>query len=95
VSWRFHARTVREEKSVERTVNDLSHRFLRFKDAYDALVWLLARSCDKLPKQVRRIEGVDYYLYVQARNPLAHSPRIRVLFTYTDDFLDILAVDAG
>jgi hypothetical protein len=95
VSWQFHARTIRESHSVEQALNDLSHRFLTFEDAYDAFKWLLARSCHKLPKQVRKVGGVEYYLYVQARNPLAHTPRIRVLFTYSDDFLDILAVDVG
>jgi hypothetical protein len=95
VSWKFHARTIREDKSVEDALNDLSHKNPRFEEAYEALTWLLARSRDKIPKQVRKVDGIEYNLYVQAKNPIAHTPRIRVIFTYTEDLLHIIAVDAG
>ncbi len=92
----MHARTVREDPQVEKIIDDATKKNPRVSDAFEALKWLLARRCDKLPPI--EIGGSDpedekYYLYRQAGDPQAGTPSILVLYVYTDDTVDIKGVN--
>ena len=92
--WRFDARTVVEEHDAAVAANHYSDMFPRFDEAYRGLIWVLARRCDRVIRQVRGFEGTEYCLYVQAADPVANTPRITVIYTFTDDQLTIISIKA-
>jgi hypothetical protein len=89
-------RTVIEEKAVSDAVDRFSVTFSRFDEAWDALRWLLAR--DPAQKNAARYldEGVSQrsMVYVQAGDPIARTPDIWVVYTYTDGTVTIMGINA-
>jgi hypothetical protein len=87
------ARTVIEEPSITSQIQTLSQQFSRFDDAYEALKWNLARRADRLGLH-SVVGGVEYRLYRQERDPIAHTLALIVVYTYTIDDVTIVALRA-
>ena len=90
----FYAREIVEEESVAARADELTKSFPRFDDAYEALKWLLARRCDKLPAMTRTVRGERYHLYRQAGNDRNDIPDIIVLFTYDENRVNVCGMEA-
>ena len=90
----FHARTIVEEPAAERAAARFVKKFTRFDDAFEALKWLLARECETLSGPSRTVGDVEYHLYRQAADHLAGTPEITVLFTYDDNEITIIGINA-
>ena len=88
-------RGVVEEHDVSERIDLLSEQFPRFAEAWDALKWVLSRnpepkgSAGKLSANDRR-----YRAYVLAGDPLAGTPNIWVIYTFDDNQIVILGVEA-
>lgn len=89
-------RGVVQEIKVTERVDELSQTFHRFQEAYEGLEWLLARDCENLLKfsQIKTVKGKRHYLYRQAGDPIARTPDIVVLFTYDDNQVNLIGIDA-
>ena len=90
----LHARQVVEEEWAAAQADKSSKKHHRFPEAYEALKWLLARHCSKLPVATRTVKGVQYHLYRQEGDELTVIPDITVLFTYDENRVNILALRA-
>lgn len=90
VNW-FTARTVVQEPSVSAAVDRATAKYPRFEEAYQALEWLLARRCEKLPAGMRTEKGVVYHLYRQGADALAGTPAIIIVYTY--DHNEVVLID--
>lgn len=90
----LHARTVVEDKAVSKAASGFEKKFDRFEEAFDALKWLLARKCDSVKSGIRTVERTTYYLYQQASDPLAETPSIIVLYTFDDNEVRLIAINA-
>ncbi len=90
----FHARTIVEEPEVQEAADRFRGEFQRFEEAFEALKWLLARKCDDLESLRRKVHGMEYHLYRQAADRLAGTPEITVLYTFDDDEVSIIGVNA-
>lgn len=89
-------RSVIEEQDVSETADQLSAKFPRFDDAWDALTWLLAREPNQ-KNAARRAIGeppTEYMVYIQAGDRIARTPDIWVLYTYTIDVVRIISINA-
>lgn len=94
MSWQV-LREVVEELDVSNYVDLFTEKFPRFEEAWEGLKWLLSRN--PAPKGSARREAVsggEYRSYVSASDPLAKTPEIWVVYTYTDDQVIILGVNA-
>jgi len=86
-------RSIREDAdSAEPDIERYTKTIPNFGLAWDALVWLLARKCDDIAITSKQIDGVSYHLYVQASDDLAGTPQVVVLYTYDDNYVDVLGV---
>lgn len=92
--WEFHARTIVEEPGASESADRLKREFPRFDEAYEALKWILARSCDDLHSRKREIDGVLYYLHRRSGDAIANTPDITILFTFDDDEVNLVDVTA-
>ena len=91
----IHAREIVEEQSVSGAVDEYSKQYARFDKVYLALTWLLARRCHDLPgRRPREVDGVQYYLYKMQGDPMADTPDIVILYTFNDQQVNIIAVEA-
>ncbi len=90
----FYARQIVEEQEVRDAVDQFRAQFQRFEEAFEALKWLLARKCVDVKGLSRTVYGVKYILYRQASDPLARTPEIIVLFTYNDNEVVIIGINA-
>ena len=90
-SWAF-ARTIREDDVAAPDIARFERTVAGFDVAWEALTWLLARKCDSVPFVSKTIGGVTYHLYAQAADELAETPTIVVLYTFDNNFVDILGV---
>jgi hypothetical protein len=95
VAW-IVLRTVIEETAVSKAGDAFSQVFPRFDDAWDALKWLLARepAQKNAARHVANGGTAAVMVYVQAADPLAKTPEIWVVYTYTSDSITILGVNA-
>jgi hypothetical protein len=85
--WLF-ARTIIEDHAVTNVIPLYQQQFPRFDDAYDALKWNLARRADRLGLR-SFVGGVEYRLYRQGPDPLALTPALIVVYTYTTNDVTI------
>ena len=79
---------------VSRSVDKLGRKFRRFLDAYEALEWLLARGCENLESVPAIINGIKYHLHRRAADVVAGTPSIIIIYTYDDDTVTIIAIEA-
>lgn len=79
---------------VSRSVDKLGRKFKRFPKAYDALEWLLARGCENLESVPAIIKGTKYHLHRRAADVIAGTPSIIIIYTYDDDTVTIVAIEA-
>lgn len=86
-----YARTIVEDSAVTADAAIFQHQFARFDEAYEALKWILARRADRLGLR-RTVGSVEYRLYRQDRDPLAVTPALIVVYTYTTDQVTILSL---
>jgi hypothetical protein len=95
VAWAV-LRTVIEERVVSDAADRFTVTFSRFDEAWDALRWLLAR--DPAQKNAARYVGAGVahgvMVYVQAGDPIARTPDIWVVYTYNDDTVTIMGINA-
>ena len=87
-------RQVVEERRAGKKVDKLRSSFHRFDDAWEALKWLLSRNCERLDVMTRTASGEDYHLYRQAGDPIAGTPDIVVLFTYDENQVNLIDINA-
>jgi hypothetical protein len=87
------ARTIVEEQSVSADIENFRQAFARFDEAYDALKWNLARRADSLGLH-SHWKGTEYRLYRQDRDPIALTPSLIVVYTYSVDAVTIVALRA-
>ncbi len=90
----FYAREIIEDLEAQEAADQFRVQFDRFEDAFEALKWLLARKCDEIEALRRSVDGVEYHLYRQASDPIAGTPEIVVLYTYDDDQVTIIGLNA-
>ncbi len=90
----LHARTVVEDNDVLKASLGFEKKFNRFDEAFEALKWLLARKCDAVNSVIRTEGGTTYHLYQQASDPLAETPSIIVLYTFDDNEIRLIAINA-
>lgn len=90
----FFARTIIEKGDVEAEANRLAKKHPRFSEAYEALKWVLARSCDEVEYLSREVGGVEYCLYRQAGDAMAGTPDITVLYSFDDDQVVLIGLRA-
>lgn len=90
----FHIRQIIEEHSVSSDADAYGEKLPRFKDAYEALQWLLARKCDEVGSLPQIVNGCEYHLYRQAPDTIARTPAIIVTFTYDKDEVTIIGIKA-
>ena len=91
--WWLFAKTIIEDHAVTSVIPLYHQKFPRFADAYEALKWNLARRADRLGLR-SFVGGVEYRLYRQASDPLAFTPALIVVFTFTANDVTILALRA-
>lgn len=95
LNWEFYARTIVEEPRVSAIIDGPAKDLYGFCEAYEALKWLLARRCASIPHIGRTAtNGILYNLYAQARDPLANTPRIVILYTYDEKNVNIVGIKA-
>lgn len=88
-------RTIVEELDVSAQLDLYAERYPRFREAWDGLVWLLARTPDLKEAMVWGDDVKDgYRAYVAAGDPLADTPDIWVVYTFTENEVVILGVQA-
>jgi hypothetical protein len=93
VAWE-RLRTIVEELDVEEQVDLWSEKFERFDEAWEGLQWLLCRTPD-LKEAMLWGDGTEgYRAYVAAGDPLANTPDIWVVYTFTEAEVVILGVQA-
>lgn len=90
----FYAREIIEEPEAQQAADEFRAQFDRFEDAFEALKWLLARKCDEIEALSRAVGGVEYHLYRQASDPIAGTPEIIVLYTYDENQVTIIGLNA-
>lgn len=78
MSNRWGIRTIVQEHSVSSSVDEHAEEHPRFMEAFDGLQWLLARTPDV--GSVAEIDGVEWWVYVQASDQIAKTPEIWVLY---------------
>lgn len=88
----FHARTVVEALSVELDVRSAIKKHARFREAYEALTWLLARKCEEMVELGAMRLDDEHYLYSQNSDPIAQTPNIAVLYTFDDETVTIVGI---
>lgn len=90
---RFFARTIIEADEVVVQIQTLREKFVYFDDAYDALVWSLARDCDRVMREITKRDGQTFNLLAQRKNEVKGAPRLRALYIYDDETIEILSLD--
>ena len=78
MSTNWGAWTIVTQGKVDQQYDDALLKYERFNEAYDALIWLLARKptiglCNEY-------DGVEYWIHVQDGDSIARTPAIWVLY---------------
>ena len=82
----FHARSVRQEHTVEAFIASLEEQFPRIDDVWRALEWMLARAPE-------RGEPVgDYFLMKSPDWEIEAIPQLTALYTFDDNQVNVYAV---
>lgn len=87
-------RAIVEELDVAEYVDMFSEKFPRFSEAWEGLKWVLARTPALQGTARTVVNGREYRAYVLAGDLLANTPEIWVVFTFNDDSVTIVAVNA-
>ena len=87
------ALTIVLQPEAQKTVDSAASKFGRFDDAYSALEWLLARKPDIGYKR-EDDNGAEWYVHVQAGDPVAAIPEIWVLYQRESHQVVIHAIEA-
>ena len=93
MAW-LSARAIVEEDNVAREADRLRREYERFDEQYEAIKWLLARSCHELEVLAREVNGVLYRLYRIGGDEVAGTSDVTVLFTYDDNEVHLLGLKA-
>jgi hypothetical protein len=83
-------RTVVPENEVQQIVDAEMETFPRLTEAWDALIWLLARSATTMGRAYS-VHDQDLRLYVQDDDALANVPSIAIVYRVAEE-INILAV---
>ena len=87
-------RGIVEELDVAEYVDMFSEKFPRFGEAWEGLKWILSRTPELQGAARTVVGGRHYRAYVLASDLLAGTPEIWVTYTYNDDTVTIIAVNA-
>lgn len=87
-------REIVEESDVTIEVDKYTKKFDRFEEAYDALKWLLAHEGEAAAGKFEIIDDKKFYLYAQAADKVALTPKIVVLYMCDDKTVKIIGIDA-
>jgi hypothetical protein len=96
VAWET-LRSIVEELDVSEQVDLYTEKFRRFDEAWEGLKWLLARTPDLKGAASWVGEWVgegSFRAYAAAGNPLADTPDIWVIYSYTESVVLIMGVQA-
>jgi hypothetical protein len=85
------SRVVIEEINISADADIFEQKFHRFQDAYEALKWHLARRAESLGLR-SHYKGLEYRLYRQSGDPIAGTPSLIVVYTYTVDEVTIIGL---
>lgn len=85
-------KTVVLESAAQEAADSYAQSFPRFQEAFDGLVWLLARRDPIGIRQVRASR--TFWLYVQAADDFGPTPEIWVVYEATEDEVTIHGVNA-
>ena len=88
------ARTIVKEDDVSAECDRLTSKYDRFDELLMAIEWLLARSCDKIDSRARVVDGIEYRLYRFGSDPVAGTPEVAVLYTYSDNEVNVVGIKA-
>lgn len=83
----FRARTVILEKAAEESSDEAEREFPRFREAWEGLEWLLARSPDRGAMYVGADKETRHYVQASGATEV---PFIWVVYTFDDDEVAIL-----
>jgi len=93
VAWQV-LRSVIEDLDVSVYVDMFADRYPRFNEAWEGLKWLLSRS-PTVKGSVSQIGASgEYRSYVLAGDLLAETPEIWVVYTYNENEVRILGLNA-
>ncbi len=88
-------RQIVEALDVSEYVDLYTEKHPRFAEAWDALKWLLARNPEPKGSWLKSGATRRYRAYVLASDQFAGTPELWVTYTYTDNEVVILAVQAN
>ena len=82
-------RTIREEKPVSQAIEEAKAKYPRIEEIYEGLAWRLARE----PEVGYQLPNVSPPTFIYKIQPtLTDQPAISVLYRYSDDLVEILAI---
>jgi hypothetical protein len=88
------ARTIIGEPNVSADIESFRQQLPRFDEAYEALKWNLARRAESLGLR-SHWKKTEYRLYRQDRDPIAMTPSLIVVYTYSIDQVIIVGLQAA
>jgi len=95
MSWEL-LREVVEALDVSEYVDLYTEQFPRFAEAWDGLKWLLSRTPELKNSAVYKGDDGDtaYRAYALASDPLAGTPEIWVVYTFSDTQVIVIGLQA-
>jgi hypothetical protein len=86
-SGQFKARTIRESSGFTQQKQRVEPNARRLDDQLRSVTWALARKPELFPKVGRT------KLHCIKTDPWPDAPRLRIYYTFDDDFVDLLWVE--
>lgn len=84
-----HARTIRESHRATAVLSKAAGEYHRVEDLWDGWKWRLARDPRRDATPIPDVEPTTYLIRTAL---FPDAPELTILFTYDEDYVDIIAI---